>query len=451
VSPDSLLERLRGALVQGDESALHLLLAGLHASDLADLLEELEDPERARVVGLLAVDPARAADALSEMEPEEHPEDSLAALPASQLAAVIAQLADDDAADLIGELDPAEQDRVLATLPRDAAVEIRELMRHAEDTAGGLMTTELVAVRDDLPAADAIHEVRRQAAATGQRLYVVFVLDAAGMLRGWVPLEVLVTAEPAAPLGSLALPVPAVVGLETHQEEVARAVSRYNLAMIAVVDGSGRLVGGVTFDDVIDVIEDESTRDILGLGGTSPEEELRGGVSEAVRSRLPWLYANLLTAFMAAWVVYLFEHVVEQIALLAVCMPVIAGMGGNSGTQALAVTVRRLALSEGDAPAGLLVKELLVGGINGLATGVVAAAAALGLALLRGADPWLAAVVLMAMWVNLAVGGLAGALVPTVLERAGVDPAISSSIFVTAFTDMCGFFLLLGLAASFLI
>jgi magnesium transporter len=229
-------------------------------------------------------------------------------------------------------------------------------------------------------------------------------------------------------------------------------VARYDLTMLPVVDGAGRLIGGVAFDDVIDVIEDEGTRDILALGGTSQEEELRGGVGEAVRSRLPWLFANLVTAFMAAFVVYLFRAVVDRNALLAVCMPVIAGMGGNTGTQALAVTVRRLALTDPAHPRpwGVLGKELVVGAANGLATAPVAAGGAWLLAHVTGADPRIALVVLLAMWVNLAIGGFAGAFIPTMLERIGVDPAIASSIFVTTFTDMCGFFMLLGLAAAFL-
>jgi magnesium transporter len=200
----------------------------------------------------------------------------------------------------------------------------------------------------------------------------------------------------------------------------------------------------VTFDDVIDVIEDESTRDILALGGTSQAEELRGGVADAVRSRLPWLYVNLVTAFMAAMVVYLFRRVVDGNNLLAVCMPVIAGLGGNTGTQALAVTVRRLALADTDHPRrwNVLGKELLVGAANGVMIAPVAATAAWLLARSTGGDPYIAVVVLLAMWVNLVVGGFAGAFIPTLLERLGVDPAIASSIFVTAFTDMCGFFLL---------
>ncbi|HYW08177.1 MAG TPA: magnesium transporter [Longimicrobium sp.] len=447
------VERLLDLLRTENDDALRVFLEDFpHASDIADLLEELDEDDRVRLVRVIAADPALAAETLAEMEPEEHPEDSLAALESDQLAAVVAEMSDDDAADLIGEMDKEDQDRVLAALSHEDAGDIRELMRYPEDSAGGIMTTELVAVAIDLTAAEAIEEVRRQAQEVEQ-LYVVFAVDGSGILRGFLPLASLVSAAPSAMVVDLIEEVPATVFPETDREEVARIVSRYNVTVVGVVDAGGRLLGGVTFDDVLDVLEEENTRDILGLGGTSQGEELRGGWADAVRSRLPWLYLNLVTAFAAASVVYAFQDVVEQVALLAVCMPVIAGLGGNTGTQALAVTVRRLALSQNNNQRSwtVLRKEILVGATNGLATGVVAATAAYFLAVNTGGSPMLAVVVLLAMWVNLAVGGFAGAFVPTVLERFGIDPAIASSIFVTTFTDTFGFFLLLGLASQILL
>jgi magnesium transporter len=446
--------RLRELLEHEDDAGLRAFLDEVpHASDIADLLEELNEEDRAHAVRVLAGDPALAAEALAEMDPDEHPEDSLAGLENEQIAAVVAEMSDDDAADLIGEMDPEDQARVLAALPVEDAGEIRDLMRYPEDSAGGIMTTELVAIPVGLTAAEATEEVRRQALEQElEELYVVFVVDRRRVLQGFLPLARLVSASPAAQVTDLLEEVPATVLPETDREEVARMVSRYNLTVVAVVDGAGRLLGGVTFDDVLDVMEEENTRDILGLGGTSQAEELRGGWQDAVRSRLPWLCVNLLTASSAAAIIYAFEDVVANVALLAVCMPVIAGMGGNSGTQALAVTVRRLALTPGTKrPWSVLFKELLVGATNGLATGLVLAGATYLLARYEGANTQLALVVLMAMWGNLAVGSFAGAFVPTMLERLGIDPAIASSIFVTAFTDMFGFFLLLGLASQMLL
>ncbi|HZI74210.1 MAG TPA: magnesium transporter, partial [Gemmatimonadales bacterium] len=236
---------------------------------------------------------------------------------------------------------------------------------------------------------------------------------------------------------------------ELDQEEVARLMARYNLPNVPVVNERGRLLGRVTFDDVIDVVEAETTEDLLKFGGVSPDEELAAGWDTAVRSRLPWLSVNLATAFLAGGVVYSFQNTIQRTLALAVWMPIIAGMGGNAGTQALAVTVRRLAL--GMLPVRVFTqvvgKEILVGIINGLAMGVVVGI----VASLMGEGPKLGLVVFLAMVGNLMVAGFAGAFIPILLERFGVDPAVASSIFVTTFTDVCGFLLLLGLAGLLLL
>lgn len=444
-------ERLRDLLDAGDDDGLRAFLDEFsHGSDLADLLEELDEDDRVRVLGVLAPeDPAMAAEALAEMEPEEHPEDSLAALHPDQIAAVVAELSDDDAADMIGELDPADRDRVLSALSHEDAGDIRDLMAYDEESAGGIMTAELVVVPVELTAAEAIDEVRRQAHEVEEFYGVVFVVDSDNVLLGTVSLQSLVTSAPETRLVDLREPPIAAVLPGTDQEEVGRVVSRYNLTIIPVVDSGGRLLGGVTFDDVIDVIEAETTEDILKFVGVSGEEEIRGGWWDAVRSRLPWLLVNLCTAAAGAMVVYLFEPVIKELTFLAVLMPMVAGLGGNSGTQALAITIRRLALSRGETTEQrweIVGKEFLVGLGNGLVIGLIVSVAA---ALIQG-EPRVGFVVMMAMWMNLTVGSFAGAFVPTVLERLKVDPAVASSIFVTAFTDMCGFFLLLGLATRFL-
>jgi magnesium transporter len=220
------------------------------------------------------------------------------------------------------------------------------------------------------------------------------------------------------------------------------------MTIVPVVDTAGRLLGGVTFDDVIDVIEAETTEDILKFVGVSGEEEIRGGWWDAVRSRLPWLMLNVCTAAAGATVVLVFEETIQALTFLAVLMPMVAGLGGNSGTQALAVTIRRLALSTETAEQrwSIVRKELLVGLGNGLVIGLIVS----GLAWTLEGNPLVGMVVMLAMWLNLTVGSFAGAFVPIMLERFKVDPAVASSIFVTAFTDMCGFFLLLGLATKFL-
>ena len=311
------------------------------------------------------------------------------------------------------------------------------------------MTTELIAVTLELTAAEAIAEVRRQAQEMADNFYAIYVVDAYRRLQGTVNLQDLVVANTDTPIAKLLRPPVATVPVDMDQEQVARLLSRYNLPSLPVVGPNDALLGRITFDDVLDVIEAEQTEDIFRLAGVSGEEEVRGGSLDSVRARLPWLVINLGTASLGALVVWIFQDTIAELVVLAAVMPVIAGLGGNAGTQSLAVTVRRLALS--DEPSGrrweVAAKELLVGLINGLALGIIAGFVGYAMAQL-----WMfGLVVMLAMWGNLIIASFAGAFVPVLLERAGKDPAVASSVFVTAFTDVFGFFLLLGLASALLL
>ncbi len=437
-------ERLSELLRKGDTHALAKLVEDVHPSDLADILEGLEEAQRVQVLEFLP--PAVAAEALAEMEGVERPEELLAQLEPGRLAEVVEEMPDDDAADLIGELEPEEQARVLASLPDSSAIE--ELLHYAEDTAGGIMTSELVAVPFDITAGQALFEIRRQARDVPD-FYTIFVVGSDRRLRGVTTLQDLVLADPEAPITQLTEQPAGVVPVDMDQEEVGRILSRYNLASIGVVDELDRLVGRITFDDVIDVIEAETTEDILRFAAVSEEEELRGGTLDAARRRLPWLALNLLTALMGASVVFVFRETIERMVILAAVMPMIAGLGGNSGTQALAVTIRRIALSDESLTErwSVVRKELTVGLINGFLIGGIVALAGL----LLVSDAVFGLVVMLAMWGNLVVGSTMGGFMPIFLESIGVDPAVASSVFVTALTDLCGFFLLLGLASAFLL
>ena len=413
-------------------------------ADLADVLAALDEDERLAVVQ--ALPPELSSQALAEMPEEAHAEQTLAALSPERAAEIVEELEDDDAADILGELEPDAQERSSQAVEDRAEVE--RLLKYDEETAGGRMTTHLVTVRDTATAAEALEEIRRQSEEV-EDFYQVFVVDGDRRLVGILPFKGLVVSRPERQIREFMEPADISVKPDLDQEEVARLMARYNLPSVAVVDDTGRLLGRVTFDDVIDVVEAETTEDLLKFGGVSPDEELAAGWTDSVRSRLPWLYVNLLTAFLAGGVVYFFQDTIQRTVVLAVWMPIIAGMGGNAGTQALAVTVRRLAL--GLIPEhrllGVVGKEVLVGLTNGLAVGV-----AVGIvAALLGEHPMLGLVVFLAMTVNLLVAGFAGAFIPIVLERLGVDPAIASSIFVTTFTDIFGFLLLLGLAGWLLI
>lgn len=445
--PDRLVDLVEQTTETGDLTPLRDALADLHPSDIADLVEGLGDDEaRLAVMSLLPAE--LASETLAEMEEESDPADLLAAMSPEKGAELIHELADDDAADLMGDLEPDERDRILAVLPEEEAGDIRDLLLYDEETAGGLMTTALVAIRHHLTAAEALADVRRQ----GQEVedfYTLFVVDDERRLLGTIPLRDLVISDPADRLDDMIEPIVASVSPDTDQEDVGRLIGRYNLVSLPVVGDGGVLLGRITFDDVIDVIEAEQTEDILRLAGLPEEEELRSGWLEAIQVRLPWLTLNLLTASLAASVVYVFRGSIESAVTLAVVMPIVAAMGGNAGTQALAVTIRRIALSEQEEKrrARAVLKELLVGLVNGLSLGALAG----GLSYMLQGEAMLGIVVFMALWGNLMVAGFFGAFVPTMLDRLGIDPAVASSVFVHTFTDFFGFFLLLGLASALLL
>jgi magnesium transporter len=439
-----LLDRMVELVRKGDIAHFIRRAHDFEPADLADVLSALDEQERVAVVQ--AMPPELSSQALAEMPEEAHAGETLAALDPGQAADIVEELDDDDAADMLRDLNRNQQEQILSGV-HDRS-EVDRLLRYDEETAGGRMTTHMVTVSDSATAEEAREEIRRQAEEV-EDFYEVFVVDSDRRLVGFLPFKDLVISRPERPVRAFLTPADIFVTPDLDQEEVARLMARYNLPSVAVVDDEGRLLGRVTFDDVIDVVEAETTEDLLKFGGVSPDEELAAGWRPAVRSRLPWLSVNLATAFLAGGVVYMFQHTIQHTLALAVWMPVIAGMGGNAGTQALAVTVRRLALGliPVDVFTRVVGKEILVGIINGLVMGVTVGT----VATLIGQGARLGIVVFLAMAGNLMVAGFAGAFIPLVLERFGVDPAVASSIFVTTFTDVCGFLLLLGLAGMLLL
>ena len=437
---DALIElALRPDLTEFIERAGHL-----EPADLADVFAALDDDDRVRVVR--ALPPELSGEALIEMPADEHAEDTLAALDAAEAAEIVDELADDDAADILGELDPEDQARILAEVEHPA--EVQRLLRYDPETAGGLMTTEVVTVPVTATAAEAIDEIRRQGEEI-EDFYQVFVVDQDRRLVGVLPLKDLVVSPAGREVRSFMTDADIVLGPDMDQEEVARIMGRYNVPSVPVVDPERRLLGLVTFDDVTDVVEEENTEDLLRFGGVSASEELEAGWQDAVRSRLPWLLINLLTAIVAAVVVESNLGTIAKLPILSAWLGIIAGMGGNAGTQSLAVTVRRLALgliTPGDGWT-IIRKEAVVGVVNGIANGLVVAM----VAVLTGQSAQFGVVVAGAMIGNLLVAGLSGAFIPLMLERFEIDPAIASSIFVTTFTDICGFGLVLLLARFLLL
>ncbi|MDH5760020.1 MAG: magnesium transporter [Gemmatimonadota bacterium] len=443
-SPEDIQEHLKSIVASGDMEALSQSVLDLHPSDLADLVEALDEAQQVQLFSVLPTE--LASETLAEMEEGEDRGDLLAALEPERGAELLHELADDDAADLIGELEPEEQRKILDALPVEEAGDLRGLLLYDEESAGGLMTTELVSVAVTLTALEALAEVRIQGREV-EDFYSVFVVDDRRRLLGTVRLDSLVIAEPDATVAELVEPVAASVRPDVDQEEVGRLISRYNLASLPVVNEFDVLLGRITFDDVIDVIEAEQTEDILRLAGITDEEDLRDSWMESVKARLPWLLLHLVTATGAASVILVFQDTIQHVLILAFVAPIIAAMGGSSGTQALAVTIRRITVEGGVSTRDSVAKELLVGAVNGGVLGVAIA----GISFLVGGDPMLGGVVLLAMWGNQVVAGFAGAFIPTTLDRLGLDPSVASSVFIQTLTDLCGFFLLLGLATELLL
>jgi magnesium transporter len=423
----------------------------LTAADMADVLAEADELERVEIVKVLP--PSLSGSALWELPEEEHAGDTLAALEPERAADILEGLPDDDAADLLGGLEPEDQQRILARVEDpEQREEVAELLQYDPESAGGLMTARSVTVKETDSVAQSLDDIRRQADEI-EDFSEAYVIDEAGRLKGLMSFKRLVLSPPDRPIREVMESPDVIVPPEMDQEEVARLMGRYNVSAIPVVDREGRLLGRITFDDVMDVGEAEATEDLLKFGGVSGDEDLGGSWREAVRSRIRWLYVNLLTAAGGAAVVGLFQQNIDRILALAIWMPIVGGLGGNTGTQALAVTIRRLSLGliSPDQYRPVVAKEMLVGLTNGVAVGLVAGLVATGVSLLTGGPPLLGLVVFLAMVSNLLVAGTLGAFVPLMLQRFGVDPAVASSVFVTAFTDMCGFALLLGLAGSILL
>jgi len=439
-------EKMIGLLRDGNVSEFFARARMLEPADLADVLALADEDERIEIAKLLP--PELTGEALTEMPETEHAEETLAALTSEQAAEIVGEMPDDDAADLLGELEPEQQRRILSAVDAPEREDVERLLEYDEESAGGLMTGAVVTVREDATVRDALESIRRQAEDV-EDFTETYVVGPDRRLAGILGFKRLVVGAPDRTVRELMEEPDVTVGPEMDQEEVARLMARYNVPSIPVVDRDGRLLGRITFDDVSDVVEREATEDLLRFGGVSAEEDLGARWFEAVKTRLPWLVVNLLTAFVAASVVGFFSNVVKALPALAAWMTIISGMGGNAGTQSLAVTVRRLALGliPASAFAQVIGKEVMVGLACGVANGVLTALAALAF----HQPPMLGVVICLAMVGNLFVAGFAGAFIPLVLERFKIDPAIASSVFVTTFTDVCGFALLLGLGGWLLL
>jgi magnesium transporter len=439
------LMRIKEAL-EADDAALKELLTEYHASEIAIILESLPQESRDRIINILPSD--LASDVLSEMDAESHPERILENLKPEKRSEIVEELDYDDATDIISQLPEEQQNEILLELDEEDASTIRTLLTYAEDTAGGIMNTQVLKLNGKSSKKEALDEVIRQSEEM-EEFYTINVIDDDNVLLGIVSLKDIIKAKNSIKVAELIQVDFVYVLADTDQEEVAKLISQYNLTSIPVVDEQMHLLGRITFDDVIDVLEEENTEDILKISGVSEDEELAGNWREAVKSRLPWLVLNLGTAFLAASVIRYFHGTIAQLGIIAGYMTMIAGMGGNAATQALAVTVRRISLNDltDNQAYRTVLKEFTVGLINGAVIGAIVFV----FAYFYDLNPLLGLVVFLAMTGNLIIAGVAGSAIPLVLKRVGIDPAVASSIIITTFTDVFGFLLLLGMASRFII
>ncbi len=441
------LEIIRKLLEEGKEGLdeLQRIVGETHAADLADIAEELGDEQRSAFLGLMPA--GITSQTLAEVR-DESQEVMIRSLDDRKLQEVFEELPDDDATDIVQELSEQEAERVFRVIDTEDRRDIQTLMRYPEDTAGGVMTSELVAVNLDMTAGEAIREVRRQ----GQEIdfYGVNVVDAKQRFQGTVTMRNLILADPEVKIADVMDTDVVTVPPDMDQEEVARLLARYNQVAMPVVERDrGRLLGRVTVDDVIDIMEQEMTEDMFRMSGVDQQESVETvGIWHSVRSRLPWLCLNLLLLFISAQIIRLYVYVLEREVILAMFLPVVAGIGGNTSTQSLAVTLRRLMLDGSfiGRKRRVLLHETMVGLMNGLLVSIVVFVL---IYILQG-SPMLGLVVALACWLSMTLAGFIGAVIPLGLRTLGFDPTVSSSV-VQNFTDILGFFLLLALSALILL
>jgi magnesium transporter len=434
------VERIAQAIATENSATLRELIGELHQADVGDLIEALDPELRPRLVKLMGHDFDFSA--LTEVDDTVR-EEILEELPPEAVAEGVRELDSDDAVAILADLPKDEQTEILEQLPPPERVALARSLLYPENSAGRRMQTEFTGVPPVWTVGRTI-DYLRETPDLPERFWEIYVVDPAGRLQGTVALDRLLRTKRPVPIAELIDEELHPVRVTDDQEDVARLFEHYDLVAAPVVDEADRLVGVITFDDIVDVIEQEAEEDIRALGGVGREEELSDPVWFVARGRFNWLLVNLATAFLASSVLGLFEGELQKMVALAVLAPIVASQGGNAATQTMTVAVRALAtheLSSANA-ARLVLREVLVGLVNGLAFAVITGVAAAAWFKV----PDLGLVIGLAMICNLLAGALGGILVPLVLHRFRADPAISSGVFVTTVTDVVGFFSFLGIA-----
>lgn len=433
---------VQAALEADDKATVYALVEPLHPADIADLFEFLERDERTRLAA--AITDLMTGEVVAELNDYVR-EEMMDALPAAAVASIAEQLEYDDAVQLLEDLDAPERQAVLDELDAEDRHAIESALAYPEETAGRLMSRDFVAVPEHLTVGNLI-DFLRDNGDLPNNFWEVFVVDHAHHPLGTCQLSWILRTPRSVPLADVMQRDQTLIPVTMDQEEVALMFQKYGLISAAVVDGSGRLVGQMTVDDVVHIISEEAQEDTMLLSGAG-EGDINEPIRDAYKARVRWLLANLLTASVASTVISQFEDKIAAMVALAVLMPIVAGIGGNAGTQTLAVTVRALATNQLTSANTFraIRREVSIALLNGLTVAVVIGFVVSALF----ANAMLGAVIALAMMCNIMIAGLAGVVVPLTLERLRIDPAIASSIFVTMTTDSMGFLVFLGLAVAF--
>ena len=440
----SFVEKVVDASDAGDGPKLRSLLEDLHPADVADLMGFLTAEHRAVVVLWLPAD--LLAETLPELD-DNIREEVLERVPHLILAEALQELDSDDAAAVVEDLEDDQREKVLAAMPEVDRAAIESSLRYAEDSAGRLMQREVMAAPSFWNVGDTIDHIRKQGDDLPELFFDIYVVDPSNKPVGGLPVSGLLRAPRSVALVDLMEPINEIA-VDQDQEEVAYIFEKYHLISAPVIDAAGRLVGQITVDDIVNIIQEENREDILRLAGVS-DEDRGSSVSEIVRGRVPWLAINLATAVLGSIVISWFEGTIKDVVALVILLPIVSAIGGNAGTQALTVTVRALATRELNSSntSRTFRRELVVGFANGLVL-----APLIGTAAGLWFQDWrVGAVIAAAMVLNLLVAATVGVLTPVTLSKLKFDPAVSSAVFVTATTDFFGFLIFLGLATLVLI
>ena len=434
-----LLERL----LNYTQEELEKKIEDIHPADVLDLLHDNEE-YFSKILKRL---PDWFIAAILEEEDDEEKYEILKKFSENKQKKILGEMSSDELTDLVGALDEEETRSVLKKINEEDRKDVYKLLSYDPDTAGGIMATEFISIRENKTIEKTLKYLQKEAP-DAESAYYLYVINKENVLKGVVSLRDIVCNDFNTKISEITNTNVISVPYYMDQEEVASKFEKYGFMTMPVVDENNKILGIVTVDDIVEVMQEETTEDIHRLGGVDEEEKVDGSLRDSIKSRLPWLIVNLITAILAASVVGAFEGTISQVVTLATFMPIVAGMGGNAGTQSLTIVVRGIALGELDKDNGMriFIKELLVG----LTTGVVIGSIIAVLGFIWERNIVFGIVIGVAMILNMMVATMSGFIVPVILKKLKIDPALASAVFVTTVTDVLGFFFFLGLATMFI-